>query len=118
MTNKQALNILKERYEINSQLIEDPESDFDNFILEENQALEVAIRTLENEPRLYRMKVKYISSLGFKEIEAEGIVCGSSYEDAMNAIMEDYYYDDNIISITLEQYPDGRTMEKDEIEMR
>ena len=118
MTNKQALDILKERYEINLQLIEDPESDFDNFVLKENQALEVAIKALENESCLYRMKVKYISILDFEEIEVEGITCGSSYEDAMNAVMEDYYYDDNIISITLEQFPNGRTMEKDEIEMR
>lgn len=49
MTNKEALEILKKRYLINQHLIDDNKSDFDNFIIEENEALLLAIEALRKE---------------------------------------------------------------------
>lgn len=49
MTSKKALEVLKKRYLINQNLIEEPLSDFDNFIIEENEALLLAIEALRKE---------------------------------------------------------------------
>lgn len=97
MTKKQALEILKEQ----------------------NKALETTIASLENEYRFYKMKVKYILPSPFedeyKETVVEGLVCGQSFEEAMETVINDYYYDDNIISISLEQCVEGRIIEMEEV---
>lgn len=46
MTKREALRVLKERYLTNQHLIEEPQSDFDKFIAEENEALLIAIEEL------------------------------------------------------------------------
>lgn len=49
MTKREALRVLKERYLTNQHLIEEPQSDFDRFIAEENEALLFAIEALRKE---------------------------------------------------------------------
>lgn len=49
MNNLEALNVLKSRYLVNQHLIEKPQSDFDRFIEEENEALLIAIEALRKE---------------------------------------------------------------------
>lgn len=49
MNNEKALEILKCRYLLNQKLIEEPQSDFDKFVLEENEALLFAIEALRKE---------------------------------------------------------------------
>lgn len=46
MNRKEALKVLKERYLVNQNLIKEPQSDFDRFVEEENEALLVAIEEL------------------------------------------------------------------------
>lgn len=58
----------------------------------------------------YKYKVIYYDNFKEDEMPDEGIVYGKSYGEAAQNVFDDYNYDDNIVSMFLEEIiSDGKT---------